>query len=65
MPRILTAYREERFDREILNEDGGRSVGPTIPEELAARARLRGLWADLARDRAGRFRLSLAMSVQS
>src|SRR5467141_2090724 len=34
MPRILTAYREERFDREILNEMGALGMlGPTIPEE--------------------------------
>ena len=33
MPRILTAYREERFDREILNEMGALGLlGPTIPE---------------------------------
>src|SRR4029077_7383938 len=34
MPRIVTAYREERFDREILNEMGALGLlGPTIPEE--------------------------------
>src|SRR4249919_3486215 len=34
MPRILKAYREERFDREILNEMGALGLlGPTIPEE--------------------------------
>jgi glutaryl-CoA dehydrogenase len=34
MPRILSAYREERFDREILNEMGALGMlGPTIPEE--------------------------------
>jgi glutaryl-CoA dehydrogenase len=34
MPRILTAYREERFDREILNEMGALGMlGPTIPAE--------------------------------
>src|SRR6266850_5956021 len=34
VPRILTAYREERFDREILNEMGALGMlGPTIPEE--------------------------------
>src|SRR5690242_16218370 len=34
MPRILTAYREERFDREILDEMGALGLlGPTIPEE--------------------------------
>ncbi|MEA3024330.1 MAG: glutaryl-CoA dehydrogenase [Alphaproteobacteria bacterium] len=34
MPRILTAYREERFDREILNEMGALGLlGPTIPDE--------------------------------
>jgi glutaryl-CoA dehydrogenase len=34
MPRILTAYREERFDREILNEMGALGLlGATIPEQ--------------------------------
>src|ERR1700688_306925 len=34
MPRILTAYREERFDREIFNEMGALGlIGSTIPEE--------------------------------
>ncbi len=34
MPRILTAFREERFDREILNEMGALGMlGPTIPEQ--------------------------------
>jgi glutaryl-CoA dehydrogenase len=34
MPRILMAYREERFDREILDEMGALGLlGPTIPEE--------------------------------
>ncbi len=34
MPRILTAFREERFDREILNEMGALGMlGSTIPEE--------------------------------
>ena len=34
MPRVLSAYREERFDREILNEMGALGLlGPTIPEE--------------------------------
>jgi glutaryl-CoA dehydrogenase len=32
-PRVLTAYREERFDREILAEMGGLGLlGPTLPE---------------------------------
>jgi glutaryl-CoA dehydrogenase len=34
MPRVLTAYREERFDREIFNEMGALGLlGATIPEE--------------------------------
>ena len=34
MPRILGAYREERFDREILNEMGALGLlGATVPEE--------------------------------
>jgi glutaryl-CoA dehydrogenase len=33
MPRILTAFREERFDREIMNELGDLGfLGVTIPE---------------------------------
>jgi glutaryl-CoA dehydrogenase len=34
MPRVLTAYREERFDREILTEMGELGLlGPTVPAE--------------------------------
>jgi glutaryl-CoA dehydrogenase len=34
MPRVLMAYREERFDREIFNEMGALGlIGSTIPEE--------------------------------
>ncbi|MBL4618167.1 MAG: acyl-CoA dehydrogenase [Robiginitomaculum sp.] len=34
MPRILDAYRNERFDREILNEMGAMGfLGCTLPEE--------------------------------
>ena len=33
-PRVLTAYREERFDREIMTEMGALGLlGPTLPEE--------------------------------
>jgi glutaryl-CoA dehydrogenase len=33
-PRVLTAYREERFDRAILDEMGELGLlGPTVPEE--------------------------------
>ena len=33
-PRVLTAYREERFDREVVREMGELGLlGPTIPEE--------------------------------
>jgi len=33
-PRVLMAFREERFDREIMNEMGELGLlGPTIPEE--------------------------------
>jgi glutaryl-CoA dehydrogenase len=32
-PRVLTAYREERFDRDIMTEMGALGLlGPTIPE---------------------------------
>src|SRR5215470_8988531 len=34
-PRVLTANREERFDREILTEMGALGLlGPTVPEEF-------------------------------
>jgi glutaryl-CoA dehydrogenase len=34
MPRVLTAYREERFDAEMFQEMGSLGLlGPTIPEE--------------------------------
>src|SRR5437868_5760505 len=33
-PRVLTAFREERFDREILSEMGALGlIGSTVPEE--------------------------------
>jgi glutaryl-CoA dehydrogenase len=33
-PRVLSAYREERFDREIINEMGALGlIGATLPEE--------------------------------
>jgi glutaryl-CoA dehydrogenase len=33
-PRVLTAYRDERFDRDIISEMGALGMlGPTIPEE--------------------------------
>src|SRR3989440_8636615 len=33
-PRVVTAYREERFDREIFSEMGALGLlGPTIPAE--------------------------------
>src|SRR5829696_216622 len=33
-PRVLTAYREERFDREMVTEMGELGLlGPTVPEE--------------------------------
>ena len=33
-PRVLTAYREERFDREVVNEMGHLGLlGATLPEE--------------------------------
>jgi glutaryl-CoA dehydrogenase len=35
MPRVLSAFREERFDREILTEMGELGLlGPTVPEEF-------------------------------
>ncbi|WP_205599777.1 acyl-CoA dehydrogenase family protein, partial [Arhodomonas sp. KWT] len=33
-PRVISAYRDERFDREILTEMGELGLlGPTVPEE--------------------------------
>jgi glutaryl-CoA dehydrogenase len=33
-PRVLSAYREERFDREIMSEMGALGLlGPTVPDE--------------------------------
>src|SRR3954451_20771508 len=33
-PRVVTAYREERFDREVVTEMGELGLlGPTLPEE--------------------------------
>jgi len=38
-PRVLTAFREERFDREIMTEMGALGLlGPTIPEEYGGSA---------------------------
>jgi glutaryl-CoA dehydrogenase len=35
LPRVVTAFREERFDREIMNELGALGfLGATIPEEF-------------------------------
>ncbi len=60
-PRVLTAYREERFDREIMREMGELGLlGADHPGGIRRRrARLRRLRPDRARDRAGRFRLPL------
>src|SRR4051794_1956875 len=34
MPRVLTAYRDERFDREIVDEMGALGLlGATLPEQ--------------------------------
>ena len=34
LPRVVSAYAEERFDREIMNEMGALGfLGPTLPEE--------------------------------
>jgi glutaryl-CoA dehydrogenase len=34
MPRVMSAFRDERFDREVLTEMGSLGLlGPTIPEE--------------------------------
>ena len=34
-PRVVSAFREERFDREVISEMGGRGLlGATLPEAL-------------------------------
>ncbi len=39
MPRIVTSYREERFDREVMNEMGEMGfLGCTLPEEYGCAA---------------------------
>lgn len=38
-PRVLTAFREERFDREIMSEMGELGLlGPTVPRNMAVPA---------------------------
>ncbi len=54
MPRVLTANREERFDREIMTELGELGLlGPTIDGYGCAGASLRRLRPHRPRDRAG------------
>jgi glutaryl-CoA dehydrogenase len=67
MPRIVKAYLEEKVDRDIFHE-----MGEARPARHHAaggiwlrQCQLRRLWPGGARDRAGRFRLSLDDSVQS
>jgi glutaryl-CoA dehydrogenase len=39
LPRVTSAFLEERFDREIMSEMGALGLlGPTIPKPMAARA---------------------------
>ena len=61
MPRVLKAYREEKFDREILREMGELGLlGADHPGGIRRRGpRLRRLRPDRARDGARRFRLPL------
>ena len=60
MPRVLTANREERFDREIMNEMGELGfLGSTIEGYGCAGVNYVSLRADRARGRAGRQRLPL------
>jgi len=41
-PRVLTAFREERFDREIMTEMGALGLlGPTLPPRPRVRWRPR------------------------
>ena len=61
MPRVLTAFREERFDREILHEMGALGfLGATLPPEHGgAGASYVELWTSRPRDRARRFGIPL------
>jgi len=39
LPRVVSAYAEERFDREIMTEMGELGfLGPTLPEEYGGPA---------------------------
>ena len=61
MPRVIKAYREEKYDREVVNEMGRLGLlGVTIPEEYRRRRpELRLLRPCRARDRGRRLRLPL------
>src|SRR5256885_2761547 len=51
-PRVVTAYREERFDRDVLTGMGELGLlGATLPEEYGGPGpRAAGAWAVLPRD---------------
>ncbi len=51
MPRILTANREERFDREIMNEMGEMGfLGSTLPEEYGCAETSHVIYGLIARE---------------
>ena len=60
-PRVLKAYREESFDREIMSEMGALGLlGATIPEEYGGAGLGYVAYGLIAREvERGRFRLSL------
>ncbi len=58
-PRVLQANRHEQFDREIMNELGEMGfLGATLDGYGCAGVNYVSLWADRARGRARRLRLS-------
>ncbi len=60
-PRVLEAFRHEKTDPSIFREMGELGVlGCYVADRVRrARAELRLLWLDRARDREGRFRVSV------
>src|SRR5256886_16350663 len=50
-PRVLSAYREERFDREIITEMGALGLlGATLPEAHRGGGRGAGAYVLIARE---------------
>ncbi|RRN66051.1 acyl-CoA dehydrogenase [Caulobacter sp. 602-1] len=67
MPRVVEAYAEERFDREILTEMGALGfLGPTLPEEYGGAGVSHVAYGLIAREiEAADSGYRSAMSVQS